>query len=75
MQEIPKNIFRKNPYTGIISQVAKENNISHTYVSKSFWNPQNQMQYDIKKRIIELMKERKTNTNDKLNKEILELLK
>jgi len=75
MTKLPKDIFRKSPYNGIINEVAKELNISHTRVSTSFYNAKSKRQLEIKKLILEKMKERKKNFENSLDDEILELIK
>lgn len=75
MAEIPKNILRMNPYRGIMKILAEKYGVTHTSIGRAFWRPKNDKDFEIKKEIIAEMKLRKSNKpDDKLNKEILDLL-
>lgn len=73
-----KNILRKKPFRGIVKQVATEEGLTHSYVSKSFTDPINERMLAIKKRIIQLMEERAGKipaASEKLDLKVEEILK
>jgi hypothetical protein len=81
-----RTIFRKTPFKGLISELAKKAGVSHTRVGKSFWSPTTPAEFAIKKQVIEEMAKRLAEyksgikndkisaENDELNKEVQKLL-